>query len=87
MNYYMRDNKVAKAMPKQELLALLAELKDIRRTATMEHASFFAVDPSESNKMNNLREVTRIWRESWLIGPLDRLIARYEDALEVKEAK
>lgn len=72
------NHPVPKSMPKKEMAWLLRELREIRRTATMENASFYVFDKDEPAKMEQIRELTRSWRNSWLIGPLDRLIERYE---------
>lgn len=83
MNYYMnRHKKPPKTMPKKETEALLRELREIRQVATMETANFFPFVEDSEEKMNELRALTRVWRQSWIIEPLDRLIERYESHLE-----
>lgn len=55
---------------------VLQELKEIRRIATMEQAGF-SPNHGLSDKAftEQIREATRIWRESWILGPLDGVIA------------
>jgi len=77
MHWYMNRNKVPKTMPKKEMEALLSGLKELRSSATFESANFFVFDEDSDAKMKEVREVTRIYRQSWLIEPLDRLIKRY----------
>ena len=64
---------VPKTMPKSEREMLLSELKELRRTASMEMAHFGNDETTES-----IRCQTKIWRDTWLIGPLEMLIKRYE---------
>ncbi len=72
MHYYSHRN-VPKSMPKKEREMLLSELKELRRVATMETANFGSQGSTE-----NIKRQTKVWRGSWLIAPLDRLIERYE---------
>ncbi len=66
-------------MSKRELREKLAE---IRAIATMENAGFNlmwpdAKDPlptTENQVTPFIRERTRLWRASWIIGPLDEII-------------
>lgn len=64
---YMKTHPVPKTMPKRERAELVLALERIRDIATMETA---ALDPE-------IKEITRLWRESWIIEPLERLIERY----------
>ena len=73
----------------------LAELREIARTATMKTASFcfpneIVLASRESfGEFENLtvddliKARTKIWRESWIVSPLEDLIAK----LEAKGAK
>ena len=71
-------------------LERIRELKELRRIATMENASFGmpgdhvihhawgpdAVPGGEKKDTTEfIADRTRLWRQSWLIGPLDDLIA------------
>lgn len=62
-------------------------LKDLRKMLTMERASFSHIfvsvergdvplPTSEDEVDHFIRERTRVWRRSWLLAPLDSLIAR-----------
>ena len=80
---------------KKQARLLLAELKEARRAATLERASFgwTGETVSTNNSFRNeedglekptdyIRRKTRIYRESWIIGPLDRVIEELERAAE-----
>ena len=60
----------------------LNTLKGIREIITMERSNFdlgFTDDalPLKASEVTDfIRERTRLWRESWLLEPLDELIAR-----------
>lgn len=62
----------------------LAKLKEVRQLLEMETCSFHAPDERGFNPAQNdaftaqVREQTRIWRESWILPVLDELIAKYE---------
>lgn len=67
-------------MTKEELKTL----KEIRKVMTMENAAFkdrkVHPDPifPELCPESTIQEVTRVWRQSWILDPLDRLIAKYD---------
>ena len=80
---------------KKQARLLLAQLKEVRRAATLERASFewtgetVRTNNSFANKedgietpTNYIRRKTRSHRESWIIGPLDRVIEELERAAE-----
>lgn len=81
MHWYIKDNPVPKSMPRKEMEALLSTLKEIRRVAEMKDANFFVFDDKSKEKMDEIRELSHVWRTSWIISPLDVLIERYEKAL------
>lgn len=72
MHRQMRRD-VPKTMPKSEMEMLLSELKELRRTAGMGNASFGSQETTDE-----IRQKTEVWRGSWIIDPLSRLIKRYE---------
>ena len=84
MHWYMENNKLPKGFPVREREALLSELRELLRIARMESANFdnhplgreIAFDPQKPTEY--VREITRLWRNSWLVHPLEKLIARYE---------
>ena len=78
MHWYMRKHPTPPRMPKRETEALLSILRDMRRVATMEDTNFFVFDEDSDEKMAEIRELTRLWRQSYLLSPLDFLISRYE---------
>lgn len=78
---------------KKQARLLLAELKEARRSATLETASFewpgetvstggsFAGDEDGIEAPTEyIRRKTKSYRESWIIGPLDRVIEELERA-------
>lgn len=82
MHHYIKNNPAPKSMPRKEMEALLSVLKEIRQTAQMDNANFFVFDEKSAEKMDEIRELSHVWRTSWIISPLDVLIKRYEDALQ-----
>jgi hypothetical protein len=56
---------------------LLEELREVRKTATMESASFGFDKALDAI----IKEKTRLWRETWIIAPLDRAIRLLEEEL------
>lgn len=78
---------------KKQARELLAEAKEARRAATMENACFewpgetiiasgtFAGDKDGPVSPNDyIKGKTLRFRESWIIGPLDRIIEELEKA-------
>lgn len=78
---------------KKKARELLAEAKEARRAATMQNMSVgwpgetlskvgtFAGDEDGITTPDEyIRSKTRLYRESWIIGPLDRIIAELEKA-------
>lgn len=79
------DRAEGHRVPRKILLAL----HEIRRTATMENASFGFPDdrlrvvrenfsteiPSDIHPTDYIKEQTRLWRNSWIESPLDTIIA------------
>ncbi len=67
---------------KRKALDILDIIKEVRRISKMEHASFHDPDAKEMSKewwntepyTKGVREATRLWRDSWIIGPLDEVI-------------
>ena len=61
---------------------MLEQLKDIRKVATMESASFRIGEqpfPFGAECTDLVRVATKLWRDSWIIGPLDEIIAALEN--------
>lgn len=60
---------------------IIQQLREIRNIATMENASFRVGDdpgPFGADVTDLVRQATRLWRNSWIVGPLDELIAELE---------
>lgn len=68
MKHYGYLQPLTKTMPRKEARLLVSLLRELRETATMKNADF----PQE------LKDKTRLWRNTWLVSPLDDLIERYE---------
>ena len=52
---------------------ILGQLKAIRTIATMERASF-----GNAGEDCLIKNKTKIWRETWIISPLDEIIKEME---------
>ncbi len=78
MTHYVLKRPVPKSMPKKEREMLIDVLRNIQHTARMENAHFYVFDKDGDEKMKEIRSVSKIWRESYIISPLERLIYRYE---------
>jgi hypothetical protein len=60
---------------------LLTTLREIREIATMKNASFRIGKepfPFGAECTDLVRTATQLWRDSWIIGPLDEVIAEIE---------
>ena len=53
----------------QKLYKIIADLKDVRRSAIMTSANF----------SDELKEETKLYRQTWLIEPLDSVIENLEE--------
>lgn len=76
---------------KKKARELLAEAKEARRAATMEKmgigwpgetvtitGSVMGRDDRTTTPDEYIKEKTRLYRQSWIIGPLDRIIEELE---------
>ena len=84
MHWYMKENSVPKSFPIREREALLSELRELLRVAEMESCSFdggFHTEFTPNDVTGYVKEVTKLWRGSWLVRPLKDLIARYDSGL------
>ena len=81
------DKPKFRPMYKHELQEMKHELERVRRTATMEHSSFENITSSATHvipegEVNDfVRDRTRLWRQTWLVHPLDEMIERVDDCL------
>lgn len=75
MTYYMNNNKPPQ-MPQRELRSLLIILRNVLRAAKMEDASFGMIG-SDNDPTEFIKERTRVYRQSWIVAPLEELIERY----------
>lgn len=69
-----------KPLGRKRAREIMRRLKEIRRTATMSTASFGFNDKELTSL---IREETRIWRNSWIIYPLDAIIAEFEEVYKL----
>lgn len=63
-------------------LEIIKALQEVRKVATMERSSFHIGDkpfPFGAECTDLVRVATKLWRESWIIEPLDRIIAELKD--------
>jgi hypothetical protein len=68
---------------------ILETLREVRNIAEMKHASFRkpSAEIGSRDYWNNdaytkeIAEATRLWRQSWIIGPLDEIIEMLEKEL------
>jgi hypothetical protein len=63
-----------KTLGRKDAETLYNSLKEIRRTATMETADF----------TNKIKEETLVWRQSWILHPLDTVIAQIKQTYKFK---
>jgi hypothetical protein len=64
---------------------LIKQLREIRNIATMKDARFHIGDepfPFGAECTDLIRAATRLWRDSWIVGPLDELIKELESAAD-----
>jgi len=65
---------------KKKMRRIVSELKEIKRVATMKTASFSSIAsigdfPSKEKDVDSfIKERTRLWRRSWLVDPLQKII-------------
>ena len=65
---------------KKTSASLLKQLKEIRRISTMETASFGDIySPTYKDETENIKRLTRLWRETWIIDPIDAIIKQIEE--------
>lgn len=62
-----------KTLGRREAKKMFYSLCDVRRTATMEGANFDIRRPGVTKE---IKDITKLWRRSWIIAPLDRIIER-----------
>lgn len=64
---------------KQVIRKVKAMLEEVRRVATMERACFRdPYKPGADDPTPEIREATRLWRQSWILDPLDEAMERIE---------
>ncbi len=62
---------------------VLARLREARKAATFDSACFSLSGWMSNNQDTALIcEITRLYRESWIIGPLDEAIAEIERSVK-----
>lgn len=73
---------------KSTIKDILKTLKEIRLDSTMKRAGFGSVIGENAPYPKNEHEVTtfikkrtKVWREAWLIEPLDKIIKQLENEL------
>jgi hypothetical protein len=61
-----------KSLTRKRLAPIVRQLQEIRRTSTMKDALFGC--PGDNDLTTLIKSETELWRESWLIDPLDHII-------------
>ena len=61
-------------MRKFEIEKVIDELEEISRVSTMETAGFMSHDFTLEATTSFVKKVTRLWRETWITDPLQRII-------------
>lgn len=64
-----------------ELSDLIQTLKRVRDDATMKNARFHVGEepfPFGADVSDLVRQATRLWRDSWVVGPLTEVIEKLE---------
>ncbi|MBI5933300.1 MAG: hypothetical protein HY867_06295 [Chloroflexi bacterium] len=74
-NFYTFRNPVPSTMPIREAEMLVEKLKELRKTATMDSTLC----------TEEVKRDLKVWRETWLIAPLDDLIERYSAVSKRKQ--
>lgn len=59
---------------------ILKNLKEARQAATLEHSEFYCFDKNSVRKNAELRKLTKSYRESWILRPIDEAIRLIEEA-------
>lgn len=85
MGMYFNVHEKCPKMPIRETDKLIRVLTDIRDTTTMKTARFGSI--GDETKTQEIEELTRLWRNTWIIGPLEELIERYENAIKEQRDK
>lgn len=71
-----------KTLGRKDAERLYYVLKEVRRTSTMEGASFDGIHGG--NKTKEIKEATELWRQSWIISPLSRVIAELKETYKLR---
>lgn len=71
-------------LTRPQLRDMLRSLHAARQAATLERSSFFPFDPQGDAKNGELRERTRLYRETWIIPQIDHAIGMLEAILDPK---
>lgn len=58
---------------------MIAALKEAREAATFSRAGFFTFEPDAAKLDAELKERTRLYRETWIIARIDQVIAWAEN--------
>jgi hypothetical protein len=72
---------------KRRARVLIQELKEIRRCSTMETANFAVFEKNEAEINDLIKSKTRLFRNTYLTNPLDRIIAELEKIYEVSNGR
>lgn len=67
-----------KPLGRRQAYDVLRLLREARESATMKNASFGGFGKEGEKKTKEIKEETRLYRQSWIISPLDRVINQLE---------
>lgn len=71
-----------KAIGYRDIERVLRRLREVRHSCTMENSSFGSKEETEQ-----IKAVTKLYRESWQVRPLDQLIQFLEARAEGKDCE
>lgn len=63
---------------KEVLARAIDEIREAHRCATMKDCHLYPMDPNGDKKMDDLRELTDLWRSSWILSPLESGLERLD---------
>ena len=61
---------------------IVDRLKEVLEASTMERADFDGCGDKEKTKTSFIKERTRLYRQSWLIQPLEKAISDLQEELK-----
>ncbi len=78
--------KKYRRLGKKQAESIVRRLKEVNQTATMESANFDGIGNTQ-RVTPMIREKTSLWRGSWIIAPIDGIIAELNEIYALDNAK